>query len=81
MKKLILYIVIVFFGIDIFAQTAGIPYQAVLLSKDNNNELPGYDFEYSNVLSNTLVSVQFSILDINGIEFTEVHCLVVPFSN
>lgn len=73
--KLILYIVLLI-NVSLFAQTAGIPYQAVLLSSENN-EQPGFDFDYANVLSNTLVAIKFSINDINGIEFSEYHSDVI----
>ena len=71
--RLILKITFLLVNIALFAQTPGIPYQAVLLSQDDPQELPGYDSEYANVLRNSLVSIQFLIQDINGLEFKEYH--------
>ncbi|MBL6663662.1 MAG: hypothetical protein ISP71_06100 [Flavobacteriales bacterium] len=75
--RLILNIAFLLVNIALFAQTPGIPYQAILLSQDDPQELPGYDSEYSNVLRNSLVSIQFSIQDINGLEFKEYHSDVI----
>ena len=75
--RLILNIAFLLVNIALFAQTPGIPYQAVLLSQDDPQELPGYDSEYSNVLRNSLESIQFSIQDINGLEFKEYHSDVI----
>lgn len=77
MKKLIFLTLLVVFSISVFSQTPGIPYQAVLLNKEAGQELPGYDAEYANPLRNTLVSIRFSIYDVNGLEFSEQHMDVV----
>lgn len=75
--KLILITVLLSINVGLFAQTAGIPYQAVILSRNNGQELPGFDSENANLLSNTLVSIRFSIQDIDGIEFSEIHSDVI----
>ncbi|MDB0006725.1 hypothetical protein N9E30_02110 [Flavobacteriales bacterium] len=78
MKKLIfLTLVVVLCVSEVYSQTPGIPYQAVLLNKDAGQELPGSDVEYANPLRNTLVSIRFSIYDENGLEFSENHFDVV----
>ena len=64
-------------SVVLFAQIPGIPYQAVLLSQENAQELPGYDSEYANLLTNSIVSVRFSIYDVDGVEFKEVHSDVI----
>lgn len=64
-------------SMGLHAQTAGIPYQAVLLSKSTGQELPGDDASFSNPLSNSIVSIRFSIYDDNGLEFAERHNDVV----
>lgn len=74
--RFFLYILL-FLNVGLFAQTPGIPYQAVLLSKKAPQELPGFDSESPNVLSNTLVSMRFSIYDTYGLEFSEVHSDVI----
>lgn len=62
---------------EVYSQTPGIPYQAVLLNKEAGQELPGSDATYSNPLRNSLVSIRFSIYDENGLEFSENHFDVV----
>lgn len=80
MKKLIfLTLVAVLCVSEVYSQTPGIPYQAVLLNKDAGQELPGSDVEYANPLRNTLVSIRFSIYDENGLEFSENHFDVVVY--
>ena len=57
-----------------YAQLPGIPYQAVVLSKDNGQELPGVDDDYNNVLRNAKVSIKFTVLDqYLDIEYSETH--------
>ena len=56
-----------------FAQTSGIPYQAVIMDKDAEQELPGFDNNYVNPLRNSLVSIRFSIHDASGMEFEEIQ--------
>ena len=69
---LLTFTVVSFFGV--YAQTPGIPYQAVLLDKDASGvELPGMDDNSSYLMSNTLVSLRFSIHDADGKEFEEIH--------
>jgi len=75
--KFTLHIVLFLVCANLFAQTPGIPYQAVLLSQEGSQELPGYDSDYNNVLSSTLVSIRFSILDLEGLEFSEIHSDVI----
>lgn len=70
-------LILLFINIALFAQTPGIPYQAVLLSKEAPQDLPGLDSEFNDVLRNTLVSLRFSIYDINDLEFSEVHSDVI----
>lgn len=48
-----------------------------MFSQDDPQKLPGYDSEYSNVLRNSLVSIQFSIHDVNGLELTEYYSDVI----
>ena len=75
--KLYLNIIFFFIYVGLFAQTPGIPYQAVLLSQENAQELPGYDSDYANLLTNSLVSIRFSIYDVDGVEFKEIHSDVI----
>lgn len=73
MKKVLLTIVyfICLTG-QIFSQTDGITYQAVIISPDAL-ELPGVDSE-NNYLPNTTIAVRFTIYDSgNQIEFQEVQ--------
>ncbi|MDB2675751.1 hypothetical protein N9Y90_04435, partial [Flavobacteriales bacterium] len=60
-----------------FAQTSGIPYQAVIMDKDAGQELPGFDNNYANPLRNSHVSIRFSIHDAAGMEFEEIHNSVI----
>jgi len=73
MNKFVCLLSLFFLTQGLVAQTPGIPYQAVLLSQSTGQELPGSDVQYSNTLRNTLVSIQFSIYDENGLEFAERH--------
>jgi len=45
--KFVLSTFFLFLSVVLFAQIPGIPYQAVLLSQENAQELPGYDSEYA----------------------------------
>ena len=47
------------------------------MDKNSDTELPGLDDEYSNPMRNTLVSIRFSINDVVGMEFEEVHSSVL----
>lgn len=72
--RLLLLTFTVFSFYGVYAQTPGIPYQAVLLDKDASGvELPGMDDNSSYLMSNTLVSLRFSIHDADGKEFEEIH--------
>jgi len=64
MKRFFLIIVIVITGINVFGQTDGISYQAVILNP-NTQELPGAD-AVGNILPNTEVSIRFTIIDANN---------------
>ena len=57
----------------LWAQAPGIPYQAVLMDRESGQDLPGLDKNYFNPMSNSLVSIRFSIHDVNGMEFEETH--------
>ena len=61
MKKGILLAIICLLSIQLFAQTDGISYQAVIIGPDNQ-ELPGVDAE-GNILPNATIAIRFSILD------------------
>jgi len=77
MKKIIYLLLLVLVSQFALAQTTGIPYQAVIMDKDAGQELPGLDNSYANPLRNSLVSIRFSIHDMNGMEFEEVHYSVI----
>jgi len=64
MKSFFLIIVLVITGINVFGQTDGISYQAVILNP-NTQELPGND-AVGNILPNTEVSIRFTIIDANN---------------
>ena len=57
----------------VWGQTMGIPYQAVILSDEPIQELPGLDFNYENPLRNSFVSMRFSIRGLSSFEFEEIH--------
>lgn len=60
--------------IGVYAQTPGIPYQAVILNNNASGaELPGMDDSPSHLLSNTLVSLRFSIHNVSGKEYEEIQ--------
>ncbi|WNH09174.1 beta strand repeat-containing protein [Thalassobellus suaedae] len=72
MKKLIFLVFLFTIGFQSFSQTTGINYQAVILSP-NTKELPGENAQ-SNILANSNVTVQFTILDNFGNEeYQEYH--------
>ena len=73
MKHLFLTLTIISISLLLKAQTPGIPYQAVLLDKDAGTQLPGMDDHSAYPLSNTLVSLRFSIYDANGKEYEEIQ--------
>ncbi len=67
MKRLvILTLIIIYAGINLFGQTDGISYQAVIIDP-NGQELPGVDAE-GNILPNAEISVRFTIIDANNQE-------------
>ena len=72
MKRLVLLAVSFFVIIDLFAQSQGISYQAVIIDQ-NPLEVPGKDIS-GNILPNHPLLVRFTILDAAGtIEFKEEH--------
>ena len=72
MKKIILSIFLIICTLKGFSQTQGISYQAVILNP-NNQELPGFDAQ-DNILANTNVIIQFTIVDDNNSdEYQEYH--------
>ena len=65
--KLYLNIIFFFIYVGLFtSNSGGIPYQAVLLSQENAQELPVYDSDYANLLTNSLVSIRFFIINSFG---------------
>ena len=71
MKRLILFIAILFISTNLLAQTEGLSYQAVIINP-NTQELPGENVS-GNILPNTSLSVRFTITSSAGIEFQETH--------
>jgi len=72
MKKLLLIVIFIFVELNIYAQTDGISYQAVIIDP-NGIELPGVDSD-GNILPNTKISIRFTILDAtNSEEYQEVQ--------
>jgi hypothetical protein len=72
MKRLLLIFILLITALQGFSQTAGISYQAVILNP-NAQELPGVDAQ-GNILANSAVSIQFTIVDASGSEeFQEYH--------
>ncbi|MBL6664213.1 MAG: hypothetical protein ISP71_08975, partial [Flavobacteriales bacterium] len=77
MKAIFRLLLLMLFSQIVWAQTPGIPYQAVIMDKESGQELPGLDNSYANPLRNSLVSIRFSIHDLNGMEFEETHHSVI----
>lgn len=74
MNRLYKIIFILFLANTAYAQLPGIPYQAVVLSRDGGQELPGYDDNYNNVLRNSKVSIKFTVFDeLLNMEYSEIH--------
>ena len=74
MNKFFKIIVFLLLANTAYAQLPGIPYQAVVLSKEEGQELPGVDDNYDNFLSNTNVSIRFTVFDeFQNIEYAEYH--------
>ncbi|WP_296381256.1 hypothetical protein [Winogradskyella sp.] len=72
MKKVITLVFFVCFMLQVFAQTDGITYQAVIITPDDL-ELPGVDSP-GNYLPNTTIAIRFTIYDSsNQLEFQEVQ--------
>ena len=72
MKKTVLLSIFMLTLFQGFSQTQGISYQAVLLNP-NPQQLPGVNAQ-NNILANTSVGIQFTIIDGSGNEeFKETH--------
>ena len=70
MQKLIQITLFLFLSMQVFSQTDGISYQAVIIGPDNQ-ELPGVDAQ-GNILPNATIAMRFTIFDSNNqIEFQE----------
>lgn len=72
MKRLLLLMLLLITAFQGFSQTRGISYQAVILSP-NAQEIPGANAQ-GNILANSAVSIQFTIVNASGSEeFREYH--------
>ncbi|MHC1702920.1 MAG: hypothetical protein AB9846_03330 [Tenuifilaceae bacterium] len=72
MKKLALLVLSLFVTAQLYSQSQGISYQAVLIDK-NDQEIPGVDIS-GNIIPNRPILVRFSILDLAGtIDYQEEH--------
>ena len=72
MKKILSLALFVLLSTQLFSQTDGITYQAVIIGPDNQ-ELPGVDAQ-GNILPEATVAIRFTILDENNaIEYQEVQ--------
>ena len=72
MKKLLTLALFLFLTLQVFSQTDGITYQAVIIAPDDL-ELPGVNSE-GNYLPNTEIAIRFTIYDSgNQLEFQEVQ--------
>ncbi|MEM1002864.1 MAG: hypothetical protein AAGH46_09460, partial [Bacteroidota bacterium] len=72
MKQILKTVLMLFSVAQLFAQTDGLTYQAVIISPDAL-ELPGVDSE-DNFLPNTTIAIRFTVYDSgNQIEFQEVQ--------
>ena len=72
MKQLFLLALSLFVMADLFGQSQGISYQAVIIDK-NPQEVPGVDIS-GNIMPNHAIQVRFTILDAVGtIEYQEEH--------
>ncbi|BDX37949.1 hypothetical protein CYCD_13040 [Tenuifilaceae bacterium CYCD] len=70
MKKLFILVLSLLFITEVFSQSQGISYQAVIIST-SNQEIPGNDIS-GNIIPNRDIMVRFSILDASGsIEYQE----------
>ncbi|WP_372793986.1 hypothetical protein [Lutibacter sp.] len=66
MKKLLIIALLLFATGNLFAQTDGMSYQAVIINP-NIQEIPGADVS-GNILPNTTISIRFTIIDSNNLE-------------
>lgn len=72
MKRILLSMAFLALAFHGFSQTKGISYQAVLLNPESQ-EIPGVDAQ-GNILANSAVSLQFTILNESGTEeYQEYH--------
>ena len=72
MKRLLLIMLLLLTAFQGFSQTKGISYQAVILNP-NPQQLPGQNAE-NNILANSAVSIQFTIVNASGTEeYQEKH--------
>jgi len=72
MKKLALLVLSLFITVQLYSQSQGISYQAVIIDK-NDQEIPGVDIS-GNIIPNRPILVRFSILDLAGtIDYQEEH--------
>ena len=70
MQKLIQITLFLFLSMQVFSQTDGISYQAVIIGPDNQ-ELPGVDAQ-GNILPNATIAMRFTLFESNNqIEFQE----------
>jgi hypothetical protein len=75
MKKIVLIALLIFATGNLFAQTDGISYQAVIINP-TIQEIPGADVS-GNILQNTTVSLRFTIIDANNaVEYQEVQTTI-----
>jgi len=66
MKKVLTLALLVFASLQMFAQTEGISYQAVIIGPDGQ-EIPGVDAQ-GNILPNAEIALRFTIIDANNQE-------------
>lgn len=74
MNRFYKILVILLLANTVYAQLPGIPYQAVVLSKESGQELPGVDDNFDNILRDSKVSIKFTVFDqFQNIEYSEYH--------
>lgn len=72
MKKVISLVLFFLAGLQLYAQTDGISYQAVIIGP-NGQEMPGADAR-GNILPNAAIAIRFTILGANNtVEYQEVQ--------
>ena len=70
MKKLLYITFLLIASMQLYSQTDGLSYQALIIGPDDQ-ELPGVDAQ-GNILPNTIIAIRFTIYDeANSIEFQE----------